>query len=206
MPTITTNMSLSTPLAGETDYVTSVSDSNTLVDAHDHTTGKGVQIPTGGIANLAVTAGKIAADAVTTAKILDANVTKAKLVAVGQQIAATGGAFVTSSSSRVDVTGLSVSITTSGRPVIVGVVSGDTASFGFTLDAAASATVAIMRDATDIFDVGYNFPANFAMGLSILTIDAPTAGTYTYKVQTAVTLSAGNVTFAAGTKIFAFEL
>jgi microcystin-dependent protein len=59
------------------------------VDIHDHTVGKGVQIPTGGIANLAVTlqkiadlgvgTTKIANLGVTTAKIADANVTTAKI-------------------------------------------------------------------------------------------------------------------------------
>lgn len=68
---------------------TELSDNFNLIDLHDHTSGKGVQVPTAGIANLAVTdtkiandavtAGKIAADAVTTAKILNANVTDAKL-------------------------------------------------------------------------------------------------------------------------------
>lgn len=68
---------------------TELSDNFALLDSHDHTTGKGVQIPTGGIANLAVTdtqiannaitAGKIASDAVTTAKILNSNVTVSKL-------------------------------------------------------------------------------------------------------------------------------
>jgi hypothetical protein len=49
------------------------------LDAHDHTSGKGTQIPAGGLASNSVTAAKIASDAVTTAKILDANVTGAKL-------------------------------------------------------------------------------------------------------------------------------
>ncbi len=51
------------------------------IDAHDHTGSptKGVQVPTGGLANLAVTSGKIAADAVLTAKILNLNVTTPKL-------------------------------------------------------------------------------------------------------------------------------
>lgn len=52
-----------------------------LIDAHDHTSGKGVLIPTGGLANLAVTTPKIADLAVTTAKIAAANVTLAKMAA-----------------------------------------------------------------------------------------------------------------------------
>lgn len=59
------------------------------VDQHDHTEGKGAQIPTGGIADGAITASKIdptalptlslADNSVTTAKILNGAVTNAKL-------------------------------------------------------------------------------------------------------------------------------
>lgn len=66
-----------------------LSDNFALIDNHDHTSGKGVQIPTAGIANLAidstkiansaVTNGKLATDAVTDAKVLSATLTDAKL-------------------------------------------------------------------------------------------------------------------------------
>lgn len=56
-----------------------LSDNFALLDNHDHTSGKGVQVPTGGIANLAVTDTKIANDAVTTNKILNDAVTTAKI-------------------------------------------------------------------------------------------------------------------------------
>lgn len=72
----------------------------TAIDAHDHTSGKGLQIPTGGIAANAVTNAKLANDAadsrviatgavgtteiadgaVTTAKIADTSITTAKVV------------------------------------------------------------------------------------------------------------------------------
>lgn len=48
------------------------------IDGHDHTTGHGIQIPTGGIANLAVSTAKIADNAVTAPKIPDASITQAK--------------------------------------------------------------------------------------------------------------------------------
>ncbi len=51
----------------------------TAVDNHDHTPGKGLQIPTAGIANLAVDSAKLASDAVTTAKIAAAQVTGVKV-------------------------------------------------------------------------------------------------------------------------------
>lgn len=48
------------------------------VDAHDHSSGKGVQIPTAGIANLAVTNPKLAANAVDASKVADGTLTSAK--------------------------------------------------------------------------------------------------------------------------------
>jgi hypothetical protein len=98
---------------------TELSDNWALVDGHDHTTGKGVQIPTNGIANLAVTgtkiandavdvnklasdavaSGKIVNDAVTTSKIANANVTDAKLASPNNGVWRTinqGGGIATS--------------------------------------------------------------------------------------------------------------
>lgn len=51
------------------------------IDEHDHTgaPGKGVQIPTAGIANLAITTVKLADVSVTTAKLADLNVTSPKI-------------------------------------------------------------------------------------------------------------------------------
>jgi hypothetical protein len=49
------------------------------LDDHDHTPTNGVLIPTGGIANLAITTAKIADLGVTTAKINDDAVTQAKI-------------------------------------------------------------------------------------------------------------------------------
>lgn len=87
--TTTTNMSLRIPATGDRDYPTSISDSFNLIDTHDHSPGKGVQIPgtaladniitTAKILDANVTTDKIADNAVTTAKILDANVTNAKI-------------------------------------------------------------------------------------------------------------------------------
>jgi hypothetical protein len=50
-----------------------------LVDIHDHTTGKGVQIPTNGIANAAVTNAKLGNLAVDNGKIATGAVTAAKV-------------------------------------------------------------------------------------------------------------------------------
>lgn len=69
MATVTANMGLSIPAVNDSDYPTSITDSLNAIDDHDHSSGSGVQIPTGGIA----------ASAVTTPKIADGNVTEAKI-------------------------------------------------------------------------------------------------------------------------------
>lgn len=60
---------LDAPVLNDTDYVQKIIDSFDAVDEHDHSSGKGVQIPSGGIED----------DAVVTAKIKDGAVTNAKL-------------------------------------------------------------------------------------------------------------------------------
>jgi hypothetical protein len=220
MPTTLNNMNLQVPNPGETNYPTSVSNSLTNIDNHDHTSGKGLQIPTGGIADSAVTAAKLASDAVTTAKILNANVTKAKLASVGQQKSTTrGSAFSTVSATLVDVTSLSISITTTGRPVIIGLTrDGSGSGGGFYVEAVtptAAATIAILRDSTEVYKDFISFSQNysgvasgtaqFSAPLSLISIDAPAAGTYTYKVQ--VALNNGSfLSVAANVNIFAYEL
>lgn len=58
------------PILNDQDYVDKIVDSFNAVDAHDHTSGKGLQIPTGGIADGAITDAKLdAAAAVARSKI-----------------------------------------------------------------------------------------------------------------------------------------
>lgn len=59
---------------------TELSNNFASIDTHDHSSGKGVQIPTGGIANLAVDNTKLATDAVTNTKIAAATIAGDRLV------------------------------------------------------------------------------------------------------------------------------
>lgn len=189
MSTTTSNMSLVKPSVGDTDYPTSVSDSFELVDDHDHSTGKGVQIPAGGLAS----------NSVTTAKILDANVTKAKLAALGQQISASCGTFTTTSAVAVDVTNLTVTITTIGRPVFIGLIPDGSGGFSSALTANITGGVQfrvggifyILEDGATIGTAGFlesfvtsnsGFSINYPVG-SVFMIYPAAAGTHTYKIQ-----------------------
>jgi hypothetical protein len=150
---------------------------------------------------------------ITTAKIADLNVTRPKLAAVGQQASASSGSFATSAGAFVDVTNLTVTITTTGRPVYVALQSA--AGVGSSVIGATSvsgtgpyASFRILRDATTIAwhdvkadDSGTS--GNIFVPASIVAIDAPGAGTYTYKVQAMNVSDSAHVEYA---KLVAYEL
>lgn len=197
MSTITSQMNLVIPAIGDSDYPGSISTSFNLIDAHDHTTTKGVQIPTAGIANAAVT--------------------RAKLSALGQQVSFSCASFTTASTSFVDVTNLSVSITTTGRPVYVAMISdgsGFESSVSAVVDTTGSGGVfRFVRGATEI--ATYSIYVGNGVNNSVVLIGTPSspifidvvaAGTYTYKVQLKTTSSIANLAGIHFYKLIAYEL
>jgi hypothetical protein len=177
----------------------------------------GIQDPTGGKTTFVQSPSGLAADQTITlpnalpgstlpvnlsaAGVLTAQaITRPGLPTVGQQISlscGTGGGASTTSATYVDVTNLTVTITTTGRPVTVmlqpdGSVSGPglLQSEGTTDNTAAF--YAINRGGAVIFETGIavnvgasgsttttiSFPAG-----SLFFVDPVGAGTYTYKVQ-----------------------
>lgn len=219
MPSTTSNMSLSVPLVGESTYPTSTSDSYTAIDTHDHSSGKGVQIVTGGITDLAVTTAKLANASVSTAKIIDASVTKAKLATtIGQQVSSVSTGLAITSTSAVDVTNLTITITTTGRPVFISIApvvtvlfSAPAISLSSGSDAGAQGNISILRGATNIANSVISFNHSGVSGSSlgippnIVQLDAVAAGTYTYKVQAFVDNAAHSLTFT-DCVLIAFEL
>lgn len=198
MSTVTSQMNLVVPSVGDSDYPGSISTSMTLIDAHDHTTTKGVQIPTAGIANAAIT--------------------KPKLAALGQQVSLGSGSFGTTNTSYVDVPNLSISITTTGRPVFVAVISdasGVEASMSALIDPAGSGgKVRFLRGATDVGSYEFaiqngvaNSVALYVLPMPLFAIDVPAAGTYTYKFQilstTGIFVNSAIINFY---KLVAYEL
>lgn len=117
-----------------------------------------------------------------------------------------------------DVTNLTITITTSGRPVYVGIVSGETTTgmdflvFNNTGNGAATgfAILKILRGGSDIasYQVNYSYTQSGVgvnAGISMFFIDAVAAGTYTYKVQELVGASTTTLTLSA-LKLIAYEL
>ena len=173
-----------------------------------------------GTGNLAVDTADIVNNAVTAAKIPDGSITRPKLVSVGQQVSASSGTFGTTSATFVDVTNLSVTITTTGRPVIFGLISdGDPANssiFGVSISGALTSGQWVLYDVTagaivagnQIDCVATSAPSGTLRTSPTMPgffhIEAPAAGTRTYKVRVAVY---GGGTFQVyRMKLVAYEL
>jgi hypothetical protein len=152
---------------------------------------------------------------VNTAKILDDAVTFAKLYNRSTSGGATAteghvaysdssGNFSTASGTFVDVTNLSVSLVTTGRPVRVALVPDQSANDSFCA-VNAQQYLKFFRDAVEVGYIGvgaggatYNFPAG-----SFEALDTPVAGTYTYKAQVRCTAGTFNVRYC---RLIAYEL
>ncbi len=161
--------------------------------------------------------GSLSTGGISTAALAALSVTRAKMEAVGQQVSSSSGTFQTASTSYVDVTNLTVTITTTGRPVMLKVIQDGTANAGKLTTSsdqfASYCTVKILRDATavSISQFGDNgtgvtntnseYPVS-----SIGHIDVVGAGTYVYKIQIlngAYTNPLASFTYS---KLIAYEL
>ena len=138
-----------------------------------------------------ISASQMQTNSVATAAIQSNAVTRPKLVAVGQQVSGSSGSYGTGSTSPVDVTNLSVTITTTGRPVMLMVQGAYIGVTNGNFDTAALANFRLLRG-------GIAFTANYALKTagdtadtnkeiqvpaSLTFLDTPAAGTYTYKLQ-----------------------
>lgn len=158
------------------------------------------------ILNLAVTTAKINDLAVTTGKINDAAVTQAKRASLGQQVSTTStGVFSTSGSTFVDVTNCTLSITTTGRPVFIGLQHDGTANTGnVECGTSTAGRLKLLRDATTVAIWGVEGSGVQWPPGAFWHIDVPAAGTYTYKVQLSMTTGASiEVDYV---KLVAYEL
>jgi len=192
------NMGLNWPDVGDSTYPAETDVAVGKVDAHDHSSGKGVLIPAAGLASNSVTTVKIAdanvttdkiADAnVTTAKILDANVTtskiadaaitQAKRASLGQQISSSSGTYSTTSTSVVAVTNLTLSITTTGRPVMLMLIS-DVGVSSFVISYLGS-TFYFYRGSTELSQNSMDATDLMLPAGCFAFVDIVAAGTYTY--------------------------
>jgi len=219
------NMGLNWPDVGDSTYPAETDVAVGKVDAHDHSSGKGVLIPAAGLASNSVTTVKIAdanvttdkiADAnVTTAKILDANVTtskiadaaitQAKRASLGQQISSSSGTYSTTSTSVVAVTNLTLSITTTGRPVMLMVIPATSGTCNFETSGGASG-IFFYRGSSPIAEslIGNLLEALALPPSSLSFVDIVAAGTYTYTLR--VKAGSGATVEVTNCRLVAFEL
>lgn len=108
---------------------------------------------------------------------------------VGQQVSGSSGAFCSSSAGTVNVTNLAVTLTTTGRPVVV-VMQPDNGGAGFAafLGSNNAAVLQVARTGTSTATYQWyastTTPANFSNGPpGFFILDVVAAGTYTYTVQ-----------------------
>jgi len=147
-------------------------------------------------------------------RIKDGGVTKSKLVALGQQLSASSAVFSTSSNSYVDVTNLTVTITTTGRPVMLIVIpDGSTtnvAAFGVSGASGSKGAQAQFLRAATVIAIFNLFGGASTSSLevppgSLCSVDVVAAGTYTYKVQIKAQ-NVGDSTTLNRCKFIAYEL
>jgi hypothetical protein len=143
-------------------------------------------------------------------------ITRQNLVPVGQQISASCGNFSTNNSIPGGVTNLSVTITTTGRPVMVLIQPDGTGnSSSFYLSAGGTTTllsgnIFIIRDSTTTL-VATNLQADFisttgpsySFPATLTYLDTPSAGTHTYIVEANTTSTVLGITYCV---LVAYEL
>jgi hypothetical protein len=161
-------------------------------------------VETAKIADLAVTTAKINDLGVTTGKIAANAVTRAKLENVGQQISSSSGSQAVSSTTFAAITNASDALTTTGRPVVLALVSDGSGSA-----AGATSSVGMLirfkRDSTEIARIQLALNGtNLTTSPVQFHLDTPAAGSYTYTAEVAlVAAGSGSIGYV---KLVAFEL
>lgn len=154
------------------------------------------------------------ASTVGTNDLVNASVTPAKLAALNIVTSSSSGNATGNSATFTNVTNLTVTLTTTGRPVYVGLIadgSGSVSSIGVGGSSAPTAVFSIERDFSTSIALAQiqtavttgNANINQPPG-SLWTIDVPAAGTHSYTLQ--ARLSSGTAWSVSEVKIIAYEL
>lgn len=128
-------------------------------------------------------------------------ITRGNLAAVGQQVSSSSLSFQTTSGTFVNVTNLSVSITTTGRPVML-IIQPDGTNNPLEIGdlTGGSFLIAFLRNASSVAI----FQAANLPSCSYVFLDTPSANTYTYSVQARISVSGTCSVFNA--VLMAYEL
>lgn len=150
---------------------------------------------------------QLKAGGITTTQIsASAGILKSQLASLGQQTSAVSVGQVTTSTTFVNMTSMTQTITTSGRPVFIIMSPGTTGGVGSDIVLSGSPTgvcvaqIQLLRNATVVgtwslaFNIGNSTTSAISFPTNIIQVDAPSAGTYTYQFQFRVTSSGMSVT------------
>jgi len=161
----------------------------------------------------------MAADSIDSAQYVDGSIDPVHLAALGQQLSSSSGAFSTVSATYVDVTNLSVSITTTGRPVMLMLLGTSSNSFiatgDNTSDDSGGNLFKFLRDSTGICETQYRIVASGGGASTIGSVLPPSciqhvdivgAGTYTYKLQAKSAAGTPDYIQVNNCKLIAYEL
>jgi hypothetical protein len=130
---------------------------------------------------------------------------RSNLPTVGEQVSASSGSFTTNSGSLVDVTNVTVTITTTGRPVVLSLQPDDSGSAGALIGAGTQGSgAAILVDGTAI--ATYALQADTLYQGWMLIDPAPTVAAHTYKLQVANAFGATGNTSVTRMILVAYEL
>jgi len=141
---------------------------------------------------------------------INQGIVRTNLAPVGQQISATQISFTSTAFADTAVPNLTVTITTSGRPVMIfcqGIGGGGGAFQSANVTSNGNATFKIKR--SDIgFISGYNIPSpggDFPPS-SVMYLDTPSAGTYTYSIWISVSPDGDATASVFNMALVAYEL
>lgn len=146
----------------------------------------------------------LAAGTITSTQIAANGIAYSNLPVANTATSGASGGFATSSTSFVQPTNLSRSITTSGRPVLVMVQpDGVSSSCGFEVDGAGSVAIGYVSVSRGASVLGISTISSSVTGSpsitvppsSIIAFDTPAAGTYTYIIK--IRVDSGSYTMAA---------
>lgn len=129
---------------------------------------------------------------ITTAKLADGAVTYAKRAALNYGKSSPSGSFSTTSTSLVDVTNLSVTITTNGRPIAILLSNSDNTNGGvISYVGAWSLEYFVLRDGSKIAGSSISSDGGGVSSAALTSFfdDSASAGSHTYKVQVKVNTS-----------------
>jgi hypothetical protein len=209
---LTTASVVESKIASAAVTTTKIADSNVTtakIADSNVTTAKiaDANVTTVKIADSNVTTAKIADSGITTAKLAFESVTNAKRSAPNIFVSSTCGLFTTTSATDVLVTNLSNTFATTGKPLVIQLMSGIAApdpilGGSYILNSGGFATVTIARNSTAV--------ASFTIGSQatppgcILFTETLAAGSYTYEIYVK-TGGAGTATINEA-KLFIQEL